>query len=543
MKELKEKFNCFQLSSSEIKKLRLALTKKLYSELGYSDFIEYFHNGNRTKYEEKYFSKREALNNVFMLFHNDRHKYADELYNIIWSICNEFTWALPAHTDIKADIDEIVINIDLFSAETAQTLAEIKYLIGDFMPELLQKRVSYEIDRRIIKPFMKKKFGWEKVNNNWAAVCGGCVGMTFIYERPDLMKKISQRFLDIMYEYLNGFGDDGACAEGLDYWIYGFGYFLYFADVYREFTGGQTDLLDDEKVKYIAQFQQNMYLSGNAAISFSDSSRYAYFERGMTDYLKTYYGKEIIPPDNKFSCEKPACSRFAHFIRSYLWRDEYKAYNQDDDFIFYPDAQWYIRKLNSFGFAAKGGNNGESHNHNDIGSFIIAYEGKQIFADIGAGEYTSDYFSENRYKYLCTSSLGHSVPIINGYAQKDGIEYNAEIIKADKDEFCLDISGAYGIEEVRAVIRKFEIMSDTAILTDEFKIEGERCNIIERFISVINPEYINGIVKIGDIGLVCDYKPKITEHIIKNHEGKDEKIFIIDYVIDKCRFKAEIRRI
>ena len=86
-------------------------------------------------------------------------------------------------------------------------------------------------------------------------------------------------------------------------------------------------------------------------------------------------------------------------------------------------------------------------------------------------------------------------------------------------------------------------MSDTVILTDEFKIEGERCNIIERFISVINPEYINGIVKIGDIGLVCDYKPKITEHIIKNHEGKDEKIFIIDYVIDKCRFKAEIRRI
>ena len=76
------------------------------------------------------------------------------------------------------------------------------------------------------------------------------------------------------------------------------------------------------------------------------------------------------------------------------------------------------------------------------------------------------------------------------------------------------------IEQKEATVI-FEETEPVYVWADEFKIEGERYNIIERFISVINPEYINGIVKIGDIGLVCDYEPKITEHIIKNHEGKN----------------------
>ena len=62
-------------------------------------------------------------------------------------------------------------------------------------------------------------------------------------------------------------------------------------------------------------------------------------------------------------------------------------------------------------FAIKGGNNGEPHNHNDVGSFLYFIGEEEIISDLGAGEYTKAYFGPERYSVLCCSSRGHSVPI------------------------------------------------------------------------------------------------------------------------------------
>ena len=37
--------------------------------------------------------------------------------------------------------------------------------------------------------------------------------------------------------------------------------------------------------------------------------------------------------------------------------------------------------------SAKGGNNGESHNHNDVGSFVLYCDGKPAVIDVGTGVY------------------------------------------------------------------------------------------------------------------------------------------------------------
>ena len=69
--------------------------------------------------------------------------------------------------------------------------------------------------------------------------------------------------------------------------------------------------------------------------------------------------------------------------------------------------------------AAKGGNNGESHNHNDVGSFLYLAGDEMLLTDLGAGEYTRDYFGEKRYDILCNHSFGHSVPVIDGKGRKE----------------------------------------------------------------------------------------------------------------------------
>ena len=59
--------------------------------------------------------------------------------------------------------------------------------------------------------------------------------------------------------YLQGFGPDGACLEGLGYWNYGFGYFVYYADLLRKRTRGEMDWFRAEKVGRIALFQQRAF--------------------------------------------------------------------------------------------------------------------------------------------------------------------------------------------------------------------------------------------------------------------------------------------
>ena len=62
--------------------------------------------------------------------------------------------------------------------------------------------------------------------------------------------------------------------------------------------------------------------------------------------------------------------------------------------------------------SAKGGHNGESHNHNDVGSFLVYCDGKPVVVDIGLGVYEKNTFNERRYEILQMQSLYHNLPAI-----------------------------------------------------------------------------------------------------------------------------------
>ena len=63
------------------------------------------------------------------------------------------------------------------------------------------------------------------------------------------------RVVSAMETFLSGYGDDGCCPEGYGYWNYGFGYFVYWAEMLREYTGGAIDLLHStDKIRRIAEF-------------------------------------------------------------------------------------------------------------------------------------------------------------------------------------------------------------------------------------------------------------------------------------------------
>ncbi|NOR14274.1 MAG: heparinase, partial [Candidatus Aminicenantes bacterium] len=97
--------------------------------------------------------------------------------------------------------------------------------------------------------------------------------------------------------------------------------------------------------------------------------------------------------------------------------------------------------------AAKGGHNAESHNHNDVGSFIVYADGYPALIDVGVETYTAKTFSSQRYEIWTMQSAYHNLPTVNGVMQREGDQYRASDVNYHTDNakvvFELDISGAY----------------------------------------------------------------------------------------------------
>ena len=90
-------------------------------------------------------------------------------------------------------------------------------------------------------------------------------------------------------------------------------------------------------------------------------------------------------------------------------------------------------KDRGFILAAKGGHNAESHNHNDIGHFMLYHDGQPLIIDVGVGVYTADTFNENRYTLWPINAESHNSPIINGVMQQAGEEYHASDYQFDEN--------------------------------------------------------------------------------------------------------------
>jgi hypothetical protein len=522
--------------------------------LPFSLFRLYDESGSRKEYEKAYFNRRKILNCyviAYLIF--EKEKYLRKIEDYLFSICNEFTWCLPAHIDIK-DINSDYI--DLFSAETGFSLAEILNLLGDKIHNLIRKRVVNEVKRKILDIFKYKNFWWEESKMNWSSVCASSIGASAIYLLDGLeFEIIIKKVFYSIENYMLGFSD-GICKEGINYWNYGFGFFVYFADLLKKRT--KVDLFSNSKVRNIAKFQQLVNLENGYLVNFSDSENNFKFNQGLTKYLNSIYPEIVIYEDiYKINLEDTNCYRWQTIFRNLIWDDikdiknkQNKSLNESNIFI---DSQWIVSKINKnkkIFFAAKGGNNEEPHNHNDLGHFIIKVDNKMLMTDLGTGLYNKNYFGDNRYDNICTGSQGHSVPIINKVVQKSGIN-SYTILKehyslSEKDYFSVDFKNVYS-KTLKYYNRAFEIYKNNkAYLTvkDEFIFDKKPFELVERFISSIYP-YVDekeNCVLFSDLDtklkLDAENTVKIKEKDYINNENKKVRFYIIDFYI--LNLKKEI---
>ena len=552
IREIKKSDN-FKNYLEKLKILRKRYEKEPITMVPYSLFKLFEETGDRTQYEKVYFDGRKKLVAAVLnalLYGRDKDK--EIVADLIWAVCDEYTWCLPAHLNGRGLKDPELGNhftIDLFMAETGETLAEICHLCRSFLPEIVRKRAMSLVRDRVLRIYEVNTYGWERWRTNWAAVCGGSVSTAAIYAEADgyiterELANIICRTQSTLQFFLEGFPEDGTCGEGVSYWNYGFGHFVYYADMLRRRTCGRIDMFETPHVKKIAEFHQKCFFDSGMTVSFSDAIEGEKYDLGLLSYLSGLYDTVKMPPVKFAEIFKgDPCYRFSREFRHLLWgrTDNVESVAEGSVYLF-PNSSWYVATSEdgSINMAAKAGRNDEAHNHNDVGSFLIYKNGRSILSDLGSGEYTKEYFSPDRYNVFCCCSRSHSVPVIGGKYQRPGGGYRASSVVLSEDGISMDMAGAYGIPDLLHFYRtvRFDVKTGRTCISDSFEFANEAESVTERFITRGRPVISDGKVILssedGEVRMTLSYDPdiltlKTSEEEFSDHFSVKRTVYCID---------------
>jgi hypothetical protein len=309
--------------------------------------------------------------------------------------------------------------------------------------------------------------GWWNGRSNWTAVCHSCVvraALCVLESRIDRATFIEAAERMMPY-YISGFSDDGYCSEGMGYWNYGWGHFLTLAVAVRDVTGGKVDFSTNPKMRKIMEFGTGLQLMEGEAPDFADGG-------GRVSIPVLALGRRLWPdipvPSSAVNLDPLSGGTQIFTLRAFGQEKSLPESRVGTMPIrsAFPIGQVWVCRPNPMDNSAwftvgfKGGHNAELHNHNDIGSYSMLFDGVKMAGDPGNTEYTALTFGPKRYTIPIISSYGHPVPVLNGQCQKAGVQFRPKSVTkdftADIDTVAMEISTAYPHEaKIRSLLRTF----------------------------------------------------------------------------------------
>ncbi|MDR1603059.1 MAG: heparinase II/III-family protein, partial [Tannerella sp.] len=431
----------------------------------------YVRTGNRSQYEAISFKKRNVLATLIMAeVAENKGRFIDPIINGVWSICEESWWGVSAHLpggkEYAGLMDVSRPFVDLFAAETGKVLAWADYFLGDRFDAVspqIRKRICGEITYRLLDPFMKRDHWWTgkdgSIPNNWNPwICSNLLNTVLLVEKDEQKRTVVvNEILTVLDNFLNPYPQDGGCDEGPGYWNVA-GASFYDNIVLLNLAGSDAFryVYENEKFRNMGRYIYRAQIGENYFLNFADASPRA----GVDASMVYHFGKDIDDRDMMaFGAfyRKPGATATASLrsLCALFMQDELRNAPQQLPLpcdVWLPDLQVMAardRQGSSDGFylAAKGGHNNESHNHNDIGSYVVFYDGQPLLIDIGSGKYTARTFSAKRYDIWFNRSDYHNLPTVNGCTQQSGRSFEASgaSYRAGKSStvFSLDIAKAY----------------------------------------------------------------------------------------------------
>lgn len=370
----------------------------------------------------------------------NKGRFVPGIQDLVKKICSRYTWVPEIHDHASSNRTGTEITADLQATALAASLGTLYYWLGEKLDEKTRELIKSEVTRRVFDPVRKHSQGiyhggmfWIWRENNWNAVCWSNVviaAMSILesdYERAFFLGAAENS----IHYFTDSFFDDGYCQEGVGYWNYGFSNYVRFADVIYKFTGGKIDWMADTKIAKVALFgNQNEILPGVYPV-FADCNQDVTPQENLQNYISRKYNLKLKDWEKPLGVETARPSGLLDFVWYFPSGHEkplenFIEYEFDSLHDWYPDGQMLICRPGSnkklkIGAAMKGGDNAAPHNHNDIGSFIVAVNDAVPVTDPGAASYRGGAaFLSDRYGSKILSSYGHNVPVVDRHLQIAG---------------------------------------------------------------------------------------------------------------------------
>ena len=502
-----------------------------------SDYIRFHREGDRAIFEAVYFKRRHMVF-AFAVAEaiEGKGRFLDRIMDGIWLICDECDWVIPAH--IYPSGNPLTLwwqehpYMDLFAAETGATLALVDYLVGDKLDgitPIIRERLRFCVHERVIRVYLEQNSPWwmgfkdGRKLNNWtpwitsnALVCAALTA-----EDTSVRECVISRALIILDRFADGYSERGGCDEGPAYWAQAGAALLDCLETLYDMTGGQIDVFDNIAVKNIGEYIADFHIDGDMFVNFADAHPTCVFDfrvaarfgrRVGSDRLTAFGAMKHRSAD--LNGQNPsACHNHYRALKNSFEKITKDAVYIPSESVMYDDLGVMIQRDHNLLLAIKGGNNGESHNHNDIGNFIIYSDGKPVIIDAGVGKYTRKTFSAERYSIWAMRSEYHNTAVINGYGQLQGKAYCAKDYIYDEAARSLsfDIAEAYPSEaDVVSYVRKASFGADRVTVNDTVKLksEGEVGLVL---MTLIKPQFCDGSINLGDISVI--YSDNLTAEL------------------------------
>lgn len=444
-------------------------------------FLAFTRTGDRVTYEVGYHGRARRLT-YFVQAEclENKGRFLPAIERELNAILSERTWVMSAHDDDLVAFRGAV-KFDLGVAMRSWTVSTSDYLLGARLRPATRARIRSEVRRRAIDPFLRLvRTGRSSApgllyelmleNNHSIVVLSGLVGSTLALadSRDDRGAALAAAEI-YSRNFLRGYTDDGYCSEGLGYWNYGFGHYALLAEAVKQATGNQVDWWRDPKVQAIARFGARIEIQPGVYPAFADSSVTEVPERWLMDLvshklqlrLKEWEQGEWVNTGRRsiyyvagvtFGDRTPVQPVDRQTGSSGGLRD---AFPQGGAYVLRPGPG--LR--DGLAVALKGGHNDEWHNHNDVGSYVVAMGGKALLVDPGLEIYTARTFSPRRYDSMILNSYGHAVPVVAGKLQSEGRERKAVLtdsrLAPDRDTLTFDLTRAYDVSALQRLSRTF----------------------------------------------------------------------------------------
>jgi hypothetical protein len=489
--------------------------------------LAFARTGDRQGYESLSSRKRAVLGTLLLAeIAENKGRFVDQIINGVWSVCEESWWGYSAHIPPGKeyaglmDVTEPVV--DLFASETGLLLAWIDYFLGDKLDAVspqLRKRIYNETDDRLFKPFMNKYHWWMGESddgrgpNNWNPwICSNWINFVLLLEKDDKKRaSMISRSLAILDEFINWYPPDGGCDEGPSYWG-GAASRLYFclAMLNLASNDGFRYVFEDEKIKNMGRYIYRAQISEKYFLNFADahptveiSAAQVYlFGKDIQDKDMMAFGAYYRQPVSTFRSTAFYMNLFALFAQTEIMKAPQRLPLLKE--VWLPDLQVMAARDRSgttdgFYVAAKGGHNAEAHNHNDVGSFVVYYNGQPLLIDVGRGTYTARTFSEQRYDVWFNCSDYHNLPTVNGVNQRASIEYKATHVSCKSGQvpsFTVDLAKAYPPEAaINAWKRTVELQRGKCVRIKDDVVLGKAESITEHLMTC----YPSEVRKAGEV--------------------------------------------